>query len=184
MPETSDSTSPNDDEFSGEVENGFSFNNDCGYLGVGRPGSMPFVSKKPGEYGRLLLAVYVRWKTGLFISADWLRPVTRALGGRFFWTERAIRTQCTVRSGPADKAAGYIKALSRNGGQLLPGDRHRHTKLSGLYCGYSEVNCVTSCPDTVVGYIRIVLCLSDFTSERTPWTRRGSLRRFVHIDRT
>ena len=34
MPETSDSTSPNDDEFSGEVENGFTFNNDCGYLGV------------------------------------------------------------------------------------------------------------------------------------------------------
>ena len=36
-----------------------------------------------------------------------------------------------------------------------------------------KVNCVTSCPDTVVGYVRIVLCLLDFTSERTPWTRRG-----------
>ena len=23
------------------------------------------------------LAVYVRWKTGLLVSADWLRPVTR-----------------------------------------------------------------------------------------------------------
>ena len=34
MPETSDSTSPNDDKISGEVENGFMFNNDCGYLGV------------------------------------------------------------------------------------------------------------------------------------------------------
>ena len=52
-PETSDSTSPNDDEFGGEVENGFKFNNDCGYLGVGRPGSIPFVSEKPGAYGRL-----------------------------------------------------------------------------------------------------------------------------------
>ena len=101
-PETSDLTSPNDDEISGEVENGFTFNNDCGYLGVGRPGSIPFVSKKPGAYGRLLLAVYVRWKTGLLISSDWPRPVTRALGGRSFQTERAIRTQCTVRSGPAD----------------------------------------------------------------------------------
>ena len=77
MPGTSNSTSPNDDEVSGEVENGFTFNNDCGYLGVGRPGSIPFVSEKPGAYGRLLLAVYVRWKTGMLISSDWLRPVTR-----------------------------------------------------------------------------------------------------------
>ena len=76
MPETSDLISLNDDEISGEVENGFTFNNDCGYLGVGRPGSIPFVSKKPWAYGRLLLAVYVRWKTGLLISSDWLRPVT------------------------------------------------------------------------------------------------------------
>ena len=75
--------------------------------------------------------------------------------------------------------AGYLKALLRNGGQLLPGDGHRHTKLSGLCYVYSEVNCVTSCPDTVVGYVRIVLCLLNFTSERIPWTRRGSLRRFV-----
>ena len=77
MPETSDLTSPNDDEVSEEVENEFTFNNDCGYLGVGRPGSIPFVSEKPGAYGRLLLAVYVRWKTGLLIFSDWLRPVTR-----------------------------------------------------------------------------------------------------------
>ena len=73
----SDSTSLNDAEVSVEIENGFTFNNDCGYLGVGRPGSVPFVSEKPGAYGRLLLAVYVRWKTGLLISSDWLRPVTR-----------------------------------------------------------------------------------------------------------
>ena len=33
--------------------------------------------KKMGAYGRLLLAVYVRWRTGLLISSDWLRPVTR-----------------------------------------------------------------------------------------------------------
>ena len=73
----SDSPSLNDAEVSVEIENGFTFNNDCGYLGVGRAGSIPFVSEKPGAYGRLLLAVYVRWKTGLLISSDWLRPVTR-----------------------------------------------------------------------------------------------------------
>ena len=38
MPETFNSTSPNDDEISGVVENGFMFNNDCGYLGVGPSG--------------------------------------------------------------------------------------------------------------------------------------------------
>ena len=62
---------------SGEMATGFTFNDDCGYLGVGRAGSIPFVSEKPGAYGRLLFAVYVWWKTGLLISSDWLRPVTR-----------------------------------------------------------------------------------------------------------
>ena len=28
-----------------------------------------------------LLAVYVRWKTGLLVTSDWLRPVTRGGGG-------------------------------------------------------------------------------------------------------
>ena len=59
------------------VSAGFTFRDDCGYLGVGRAGSIPFVSERPGAYGRLLLAVYVRWKSGLLISSDWLRPVTR-----------------------------------------------------------------------------------------------------------
>ena len=56
---------------------GFTFRDDCGYLGIGRAGSIPFVSERPGAYGRLLLVVYVRWKSGLLISSDWLRPVTR-----------------------------------------------------------------------------------------------------------
>ena len=60
-----------------EMATGFTFRDDCGYLGVGRAGSIPFVSERPGAYGQLLLAVYVRWKTGLLISSDWLRPVTR-----------------------------------------------------------------------------------------------------------
>ena len=60
-----------------EMAAGFTFRDDCGYLGVGHAGSIPFVSERPGAYGRLLLAVYVRWKTGLLISSDWLRPVTR-----------------------------------------------------------------------------------------------------------
>ena len=62
---------------SGEMAAGFTFSEDCGYLGIGRAGSIPFVSEKPGAYGRLLLAVYVRWKSGWLISSDWLRPVTR-----------------------------------------------------------------------------------------------------------
>ena len=56
---------------------GFTFSEDCGYLGIGRAGSIPFVSEKPGAYGWLLLAVYVRCKSGWLISSDWLRPVTR-----------------------------------------------------------------------------------------------------------
>ena len=66
----------NTDE-SEKMSAGFTFRDDCGYLGVGRAGSIPFVSERPGAYGRLLLAVYVRWKSGLLISSDWLRPVTR-----------------------------------------------------------------------------------------------------------
>ena len=49
--------------------------------GAGHPGSVPFVSHRPGAYGRLLLAVYVRWQTGLLVASDWLRPVTREGGG-------------------------------------------------------------------------------------------------------
>ena len=62
---------------SGEMAAGFTFSEDCGYLGIGRAGSIPFVSERPGAYGRLLLAVYVRWKPGSVISSDWLRPVTQ-----------------------------------------------------------------------------------------------------------
>ena len=48
--------------------------------GAGSPGSVPFVSQRPGAYVRLLLAVYVRWKMGLLVASDWLRPVTRGGG--------------------------------------------------------------------------------------------------------
>ena len=69
---------PNSGSIDGDmVAAGFTFRDDCGYLGVGRPGSIPFVSMRPGAYGRLLLAVYIRWKLGLLIHSDWLRPVTR-----------------------------------------------------------------------------------------------------------
>ena len=43
----------------------------------GLPGVVPFVSDRPGAYGRILLAVYVRWRTSVLVSSDWLRPVTR-----------------------------------------------------------------------------------------------------------
>ena len=49
-------------------------------MGVAQPGSVPFVSDRPGAHGRLLLAVYVRWKTGLLVSSDWLSPVMRGGG--------------------------------------------------------------------------------------------------------
>ena len=39
-------------------------------VGAGRPGSVPFVSHRPGVYGHLLLAVYVRWKMGLLVASD------------------------------------------------------------------------------------------------------------------
>ena len=70
-------TYKNDDQTSVRTGDNVVVNNDCGYLGVGRPGSVPFVSHRPGAYGRLLLAVYVRWKTGLLVSSDWLRLVTQ-----------------------------------------------------------------------------------------------------------
>ena len=63
-------------------------------IGAGQPGSVPFVSHRPGAYGRLLLAVYVRWKTCLLVASDWLRPVTRGgggAGGRTHQSQRAVR---------------------------------------------------------------------------------------------
>ena len=39
-------------------------------MDVGRLGSVPLVSHRPGAYGLLLLAVYVWWKTGLLVSCD------------------------------------------------------------------------------------------------------------------
>ena len=66
-------------------------------MGVGRPGSVPFVYHRPGAYGRLLLAVDVRWKTGLLVSSDWLRPVARGGGGG-----RRAGPRCVVRLMSAD----------------------------------------------------------------------------------
>ena len=52
----------------------------CYLAGAGRPGLVPCVSHRPGDYGHLLLAVYVRWQMGLLVSSDWMRPVTRGGG--------------------------------------------------------------------------------------------------------
>ena len=49
--------------------------------GAGSPGSVPFVSHRPGAYGQLLLAVHMRWKTSLLVASDWLGPVTWGGGG-------------------------------------------------------------------------------------------------------
>ena len=70
-------------------------------MSVGRPGSVPFVSHRPGAFGRLLLAVYVRWKTGLLVSPDWLRPVTRGGGG--------------LKGGPSGPSARFGRQLTRRG---------------------------------------------------------------------
>ena len=101
MPWEDESTTKEDDRTIVETENNEAVNNDCGYLGLGRPGSVPFVSHRPGAYGHLLPAVYAV-EDGIVVSSDWFRPVTRALGGWPFRTECAIRTECAVRSGPAD----------------------------------------------------------------------------------
>ena len=82
-----ESTTKEDDQTIVGTEDNAVVNNDCGYVGVGRPVSVPFVSHRPGVYDHLLLAVYVRWKTGLLVSSDWLRPVTRG----------AWRTACPDR---------------------------------------------------------------------------------------
>ena len=55
------------------------------------PGLVPFVSCRPGTYDRLLLAVYERRLTGLLVSPDWLRPVTRVAGGPAFRTADAVQ---------------------------------------------------------------------------------------------
>ena len=46
-------------------------------LVLGRPGAVLFVFDRPGAYGCLLLAVYVRWKSGVLMPSDWLWPVRR-----------------------------------------------------------------------------------------------------------
>ena len=60
-------------------------------IGAGWPGSVPFVSHRPGAYSCLLLAVYVRWKMGLLVASDWLRPVTRGGGGEGGPTSHSVR---------------------------------------------------------------------------------------------
>ena len=42
-----------------------------------RPGSIPFVSDRPGAYGRLLLETHERMMTGGLFVCDWPTPVTR-----------------------------------------------------------------------------------------------------------
>ena len=47
-----DSTLRDNADVGVDIAAGFTFNDDCGYLSVGRAGSIPFVSEKPGAYGR------------------------------------------------------------------------------------------------------------------------------------
>ena len=59
--------------------------------GLNLIGEISFVSCRPGAYGRLLLTVYERWRTGLLVSADWLHPVTRGGWGPVFRTAGPVR---------------------------------------------------------------------------------------------
>ena len=43
--------------------------------GAGHPCSVPFVSHRPGASGRLLLAAYVQWQTGLLVASDCCDPL-------------------------------------------------------------------------------------------------------------
>ena len=58
---------------------GVDFSRDCGSAdsGMGHPGYplYPLCLIDQGLTALLLLAVYVRWKTGLLVASDWLRPV-------------------------------------------------------------------------------------------------------------
>ena len=63
---------------------------------MGRPGSVPFVSDRPGAYGRLLLSVCVWWRTGVLVPSNWLSPVT--WGG---W-RTGSHTVCAVQLTSAD----------------------------------------------------------------------------------
>ena len=63
-------------------------------IGTGWPGSVSFVSHQPGAYGRLLLAAYVRWKTGLLVASDWLRPCDAGGGGGGSWRADPPVTAC------------------------------------------------------------------------------------------
>ena len=47
----------------------------------GRPGLVPFVSDRSGACGRLLLTIYVRWRTGLLVSSE--ASDAGRLAGRF-----------------------------------------------------------------------------------------------------
>ena len=73
--ESAMSSTEGDDSVHSVVTNERSCHAHC--LGVSRLGLVPFVSDRPGAYGRLLLVVYMRWRTVLLVLSDWLRPVMR-----------------------------------------------------------------------------------------------------------
>ena len=51
MPWDNETTTKEDDRTMVETEDNAVVNNDCVYLGIGRPGSVPFVSHRLGAYG-------------------------------------------------------------------------------------------------------------------------------------
>ena len=125
---------------------GVDISRDCGSAasGTGRPGSVPFVSHRPRAYGRLILAVYVRWRTGLLVASDWLHPVTRGAGGRLRQSQR--RTWLTS----ADWDTAYIRAALGDAWHLTTGARLDSTLFFEWWhiycCGVLFLRCLEFLP--------------------------------------
>ena len=93
----SDSTPRDDADVSGEVGAGFTFNNDCGYLGVGRAGSIPFVSEGGTIHERTITSLSSSPGEGLcFPTCDLQCGGLRSSGGRAW---------CPVKPSPLPRVA-------------------------------------------------------------------------------
>ena len=106
---------------------------DCGSAasGRGRPGSVPFVSHRPGAYGRLILAVYVRWRTGLL----WHRIGCTLLRGGLADGSTSKRRRTWLTS--ADWDTSSIRAALGDAWHLTAGARLDSTLLFvwwHIYC--------------------------------------------------
>ena len=66
---------------------------DCGYLGVGRPGINTICCYEAGRIRSIVIISIRTMEVGLLIHSDWIRPVTRGA-----W--RAVQSGTRRRTGP------------------------------------------------------------------------------------